>query len=75
MSCRLCYGSHSSIAVGHDVLDGLVLLIQHHMADLMMKVTLFADVAGLATAVAGLCEGFEGSSAVNVHWNTGRECM
>jgi hypothetical protein len=46
MSRRLCYGSHSSIAVGHDVLDDLVLLIQRHMADVMMKVALFADVAG-----------------------------
>jgi hypothetical protein len=32
-------------------------------------------VAGLATAVAGLGEGFEGSSAVDVHWNTGGECV
>jgi hypothetical protein len=31
-------------------------------------------VAGLATVVAGLCEGFEGLSAVNVHRNAGREC-
>jgi hypothetical protein len=31
-------------------------------------------VASLATAVAGLCEGYEGSSAVDVHWNTGGEC-
>jgi hypothetical protein len=30
-------------------------------------------VARLATAVAGFCEGFEGSSAVDVHWNTGGE--
>jgi hypothetical protein len=27
-------------------------------------------VAGLATVVAGLCEGFEGLSAVDIHWNT-----
>jgi hypothetical protein len=74
MSRRLCYGSHSSISVGHDVLDELILLIQRHMADVMTKVAPFADVAGLATAVAGLCEGFEGSSAVDVHWNTGGEC-
>jgi hypothetical protein len=74
MSRRLCYGSHSSIAVSHNVLDELVLLIQHHMADVMRKVTLFADVASLATVVAGLCEGFEGPSVVNVHWNTRREC-
>jgi hypothetical protein len=44
------------------------------MADVVMKVTLFADVAGLATAVAGLCKGFEGFSAVDVHWNTRGEC-
>jgi hypothetical protein len=31
-------------------------------------------VAGLATAVAGLCEGFEGSGVVDVHWNTVGEC-
>jgi hypothetical protein len=42
--------------------------------DIMMKVAFFADVTGLATAVAGLCEGFEGPSAVNVHWNARREC-
>jgi hypothetical protein len=75
MSCRLCYSSHSSVTAGHDVLDELVLLIQCHMADVMTKVTLFADVASLATAVAGLCEGFECSSAVDVHWNTGGECV
>jgi hypothetical protein len=74
MSRRLCCGSHSSIVVGHDVLDELVFLIQHHMVDVMTKVTLFADVAGLATAVAGLCEGFEGLSVVDVHWNTRGEC-
>jgi hypothetical protein len=62
------------VTVGHDVLDELVFLIQHHMVDVMTKVALFADVAGFATVVAGLCEGFEGSSAVDVHWNTGREC-
>jgi hypothetical protein len=31
-------------------------------------------VTGLATAVAGLCEWFEGLSAVDVHRNAGREC-
>jgi hypothetical protein len=41
----------------------------------MTKVILFADVAGLATAVAGLCKGFEGSSTVDIHWNARRECM
>jgi hypothetical protein len=75
MSRQFYYGGHSSIAVGHDVLDELVLRIQHHMVDVVMKVALFADVASLATAVAGLCEGFEGSSAVDVHWNTRGESM
>jgi hypothetical protein len=60
--------------VGHNVLDELILLFQCHVADIMMKVALFADVAGLATAVVGLCKRFEDSSAVNVHCNTGREC-
>jgi hypothetical protein len=31
-------------------------------------------VAGLATAVAGLCEGFEGLSVVDVHRDARREC-
>jgi hypothetical protein len=31
-------------------------------------------VAGVATAVAGLCEGSESSSAVDVHLNTRGEC-
>jgi hypothetical protein len=56
------------------VLDELVLLIQCHMADVMAKVALFADVTGLATAVAGLCEGFEGPSTVDVHRNARGEC-
>jgi hypothetical protein len=56
------------------VLEELILLIQHHMVDVMMKVTLFADVASLATAVAGLCEGFEGLSVVDVHQNARGEC-
>jgi hypothetical protein len=55
-------------------LDEFVLLIQCHMADVMMKVALFADVAGLATAVAGLCEGLEGPSAVDIHRDARREC-
>jgi hypothetical protein len=54
MSCRLCCGSHSSVAIGHNLLDEFVFLIQCHMADIMTKVALFADVTGLATAVAGL---------------------
>jgi hypothetical protein len=31
-------------------------------------------VTSLATAVAGLREGFEGPSAVNVHWNARGKC-
>jgi hypothetical protein len=49
-------------------------LIQRHVADIVAEVALFADVTGLATAVAGLHEGFEGSSAVDVHRNARREC-
>jgi hypothetical protein len=62
------------LTVGHNLLDELILLIQHHMVDFMMKVALSADVTSLATAVAGLCEGFEGLSAVDVHRNARREC-
>jgi hypothetical protein len=40
----------------------------------MMEVALSADVVGLSTAVTGLCEGFEGLSAVDVHRDAGREC-
>jgi hypothetical protein len=32
-------------------------------------------VTGLATAVAGLCEGFEGPSAVDIHRNAGGKCV
>jgi hypothetical protein len=53
--------------VGHNVLDELILLIQHHMMDVMMKVAVFTDVTGLATSVAGLRERFECLSAVDVH--------
>jgi hypothetical protein len=49
------------------VLDELILLIQCHMADVVMKVAVSANVTGLATAVAGLREGFEGPSMVDVH--------
>jgi hypothetical protein len=31
-------------------------------------------VADLATAVAGLCDGFEGPSTVNLHRNARRKC-
>jgi hypothetical protein len=44
------------------------------MADVMMKITISADVTGLATAVAGLREGFEGPSAVDVPRDARREC-
>jgi hypothetical protein len=48
-------------------LDKFVFLIQGHMVDVVTKVTLSADVASLSTVVTGLCEGFEGPSAVDVH--------
>jgi hypothetical protein len=48
-------------------LDELVLLIQHHMANIMTQVAISADVTGLATVVAGLREGFESPSMVDVH--------
>jgi hypothetical protein len=32
-------------------------------------------VTGLATVVAGLCDGFEGLSAVDIHWDTRGKCM
>jgi tetrahydromethanopterin S-methyltransferase subunit E len=44
------------------------------MMDVMTKITISADVTGLATAVAGLCKGFEGLSAVDVHRDARREC-
>jgi hypothetical protein len=56
--------------VGHNLLDELILLIQHHMADVMTKFAISADVTSLATVVAGLREGFEGPSAVDVHQNS-----
>jgi hypothetical protein len=54
ISRRLCCGSHSSITIGHNPLDEFVFLIQGHVVDVVMTVTFFADVNGLATAVAGL---------------------
>jgi hypothetical protein len=66
--------SHSSVVVGHNSLDEFVFLIQGHVADIMTEVALSADVASLSTAVTGLCEGFEGPSAVDVHRDAGREC-
>jgi hypothetical protein len=44
------------------------------MVDVMTKITLSADVTGLPTVVAGLREGFEGPSAVDVHRDARREC-
>jgi hypothetical protein len=38
-------------------------------------VAFFADVTSLAAAIAGLHEGFEGSSAVDVHRDARRECV
>jgi hypothetical protein len=40
----------------------------------MTKVAVSADVTGLATVVAGLREGFEGLSVVDVHRDARREC-
>jgi hypothetical protein len=37
-----------------------------NMADIMMKVAFSTDVTSLATAVAGLCKGFESPSAVEI---------
>jgi hypothetical protein len=44
------------------------------MADIMMKVAFSANVTGLATAVAGLRNGFESPSAVDVHRNARGKC-
>jgi hypothetical protein len=41
----------------------------------MMKVAFSADVTGLATAVAGLHNGFEGPSVVDIHQNARGKCM
>jgi hypothetical protein len=57
------------------MLDEVVLLIQCHMAEIMMKVSFSADVTCLATAVAGFHDGFEGPSAVNVYWNARGKCV
>jgi hypothetical protein len=45
---RLCCGSHSSVTIGHNLLDEFVFLIQGHVADVMTTVAFFADVTGLA---------------------------
>jgi hypothetical protein len=52
--------------VGHNPLDEAVFLFQCHMADVMPKVALSADVNGLATAVTSLHDRFEGLSVVNL---------
>jgi hypothetical protein len=54
LSHRLCGGGHGSIAVSHNLLDEVILLIQCHVVDVMMEVALSANVAGLAAAVTGL---------------------
>jgi hypothetical protein len=40
-----------------------------------MKVTVSTDVTSLATTVAGLHNGFEGPSAVNIHGNAWGKCV
>jgi hypothetical protein len=40
----------------------------------MMKVAFSADVTSLATTVAGLREGFESPSAVDIHRNARGKC-
>jgi hypothetical protein len=61
--------------VSYNTLDKVILLIQCHVADVMMEVALSVDVTGLATAVAGLHNGFEGPSTVDVHRNARGECV
>jgi hypothetical protein len=61
--------------VGHNMLDEVILLIQRHMVDIMMKVAFSADVTGLATAVAGLRNGFEGPSVVDIYQNARGKCV
>jgi hypothetical protein len=51
------------------------LFIWCHMADIMTEVAFSASVTGLATAIAGLRDGLEGPSVVDVHQNTRGECM
>jgi hypothetical protein len=40
----------------------------------MLKVAVFTNVTSLATVVAGLHKGFEGSSVVNVHRDAKGKC-
>jgi hypothetical protein len=60
--------------IGCNPLDEFVPPIQGYVADVVMTVAFFADVTGLATAIAGLREGFEGSSVVDVHRDARTEC-
>jgi hypothetical protein len=53
--------------VGHNLLDEVVFLFQHHMADIIIRVAFSANMTGLTTAVAGLHEGFEILSAVDIY--------
>jgi hypothetical protein len=75
LSRRLCYGSHSSVTVGHNLLDEVILFIQHHMEDVMMKVTFSTDVTSLATALAGLRKGFESECSQHPSEYQGEVCM
>jgi hypothetical protein len=45
------------------------------MVDIMTKVAFSADVTGLAIAVAGLHNGFEGLSAVDVYQDARGKCV
>jgi hypothetical protein len=67
MSRRPGCGGHGGITVGQDVLDELIFLLQCHVVDIMVEVTLFTEVTSLAAVVACLHDGFEGPSAVDVH--------
>jgi hypothetical protein len=73
-SHQLCGCSCGSVTVGHNPLDEVILFIQCHIVDVMVEVALSANVASLATAVAGLHNGFEGPGGVDVHGNARREC-
>jgi hypothetical protein len=41
----------------------------------MMEVAFSASVTGLATVIAGLRDGLEGPSVVNIHWNARGKCV
>jgi hypothetical protein len=56
------------------MLDKVVLIIQHHVADVMIEVALSNNVISLATAVAGLHYGIEGLSMVDVYWDARGKC-